>query len=73
MINVCSNIQMRAGRKGDYGSTGGSVGEFRQLLDVFNRGLVKPVVDATFAMADISAAFAHLASGAQFGKISLVV
>src|SRR6202023_926466 len=40
-----------------YGSTGGSLSEFRQLLDVFNRGLVKPVVDATFAMADIRSAF----------------
>jgi NADPH:quinone reductase-like Zn-dependent oxidoreductase len=56
-----------------YGSTGGSVGEFRQLLDVFNRGLVKPVVDETFEMPDIHRAFDRLASGAQFGKISLVV
>ena len=55
-----------------YGSTGGSLGEFRQLLDVFNRGLVKPVIDATFEMADIRAAFDHLASGTQFGKVSLV-
>jgi NADPH:quinone reductase-like Zn-dependent oxidoreductase len=55
-----------------YGSTGGSLGEFRQLLDVFNRGLVKPVIDATFEMADIRAAFDHLASGMQFGKVSLV-
>ncbi|MGE9008066.1 zinc-binding dehydrogenase [Leptospira interrogans] len=55
-----------------YGSTGGSLAEFRQLLDVFNRGLVKPVIDATFAMAEIRAAFDHLASGAQFGKVSLV-
>ena len=55
-----------------YGSTGGSLAEFRQLLDVFNRGLVKPVIDATFEMADIRAAFDHLASGAQFGKVSLV-
>jgi len=55
-----------------YGSTGGSVGEFRQLLDVFNRGLVKPVVDATFEMPDILQAFDRLASGAQFGKVSLV-
>jgi NADPH:quinone reductase-like Zn-dependent oxidoreductase len=55
-----------------YGSTGGSLSEFRQLLDVFNRGLVKPVVDATFRMADIRSAFEHLASGAQFGKVSLV-
>lgn len=55
-----------------YGSTGGSLAEFRQLLDVFNRGLVKPVIDATFEMADVRAAFDHLASGAQFGKVSLV-
>jgi NADPH:quinone reductase-like Zn-dependent oxidoreductase len=55
-----------------YGSTGGSLAEFRQLLDVFNRGLVKPVIDATFEMADIRRAFDHLASGAQFGKVSLV-
>jgi NADPH:quinone reductase-like Zn-dependent oxidoreductase len=55
-----------------YGSTGGSLREFAQLLDVFNRGLVKPVVDATFAMADIRSAFEHLASGTQFGKVSLV-
>jgi NADPH:quinone reductase-like Zn-dependent oxidoreductase len=55
-----------------YGSTGGSLSEFRQLLDVFNRGLVKPVVDTTFKMADIRSAFEHLASGAQFGKVSLM-
>jgi NADPH:quinone reductase-like Zn-dependent oxidoreductase len=54
-----------------YGSTGGSVGEFRQLLDVFNRGLIKPVIDQTFAMSDIGIAFDRLAAGAQFGKISL--
>ena len=36
-----------------YGSTGGSIGEFRELLDVFNRGLLAPVIDSTFAMRDI--------------------
>jgi len=56
-----------------YGSTGGSLGEFRELLDVFNRGLLTPVVDSTFAMRDIRVAFDRLAAGAQFGKISLVV
>jgi NADPH:quinone reductase-like Zn-dependent oxidoreductase len=55
-----------------YGSTGGSLNEFRQLLDVFNRGLAKPVIDETFAMTDIRRAFDHLSSGAQFGKVSLV-
>jgi len=55
-----------------YGSTGGSIGEFRQLLDVFNRGLVRPVIDSTFAIADVRSALARLVSGAQFGKVSLV-
>ncbi len=55
-----------------YGSTGGSVGEFRQLLNVFNRGLVKPCIDLTLRMADIRVAFDRLSSGAHFGKVSLV-
>ncbi len=56
-----------------YGSTGGSVSEFRQLLDVFGRGLIRPVIDKTFPMSEIGAAFEHLESGAQFGKVSVVV
>ena len=56
-----------------YGSTGGSIGEFRQLLDVFARGLVKPEIDSTFTMSDIRGAFDRLHAGAQFGKVSLVV
>lgn len=56
-----------------YGSTGGSLSELRQLLDVFNRGLVSPVIDARFAMSDIRGAFARLQSGGQFGKVSVVV
>jgi NADPH:quinone reductase-like Zn-dependent oxidoreductase len=54
-----------------YGSTGGSIGEFRDLLTVYNKGLLPPVIDSTFAMQDIRAAFDRLAAGAQFGKISL--
>lgn len=56
-----------------YGSTGGSVGEARQLLDVFNRGLVKPTIDVRFPMSDIRAAFDRLESGGQFGKVSVTV
>lgn len=55
-----------------YGSTGGSMAEFRQLVDMFNRGLVSPVIDRTFAMEDVRSAFDRLESGAQFGKISLL-
>ena len=56
-----------------YGSTGGSIDEFRQLLSVFGRGLVKPVIDKTFEMSDVRAAFDRLQAGLQFGKVSLVV
>ncbi len=56
-----------------YGSTGGSISELRQLLDVFNRGLINPVIDSRFRMSDIDAAFDRLESSAQFGKVSVVV
>ena len=56
-----------------YGSTGGSVSELQELLAVFGRGLIKPVVDSTYPMSEIGAAFDRLASGAQFGKVSVVV
>ena len=56
-----------------YGSTGGSISELSQLLDVFNRGLVTPVIDSRFRMSDINAAFDRLESSAQFGKVSVVV
>ena len=56
-----------------YGSTGGSVGEFRLLLDVFNQGKVKPIIDSTYAAAEIRTAFARLESGAHFGKVSIVL
>lgn len=56
-----------------YGSTGGSITEFRELLQVYNRGLLRPVIDSKFALHDIHAAFDRLAKGEQFGKISLLI
>jgi NADPH:quinone reductase-like Zn-dependent oxidoreductase len=32
---------------------------------------MKPVVDRTFAFNDAKAAFAHMASGAHFGKVAV--
>ena len=55
-----------------YGSTGGDVGEFRLLIDVFNQGLIKPVIDKTFRMPDIRDALDRLYKGEQFGKVSVV-
>ena len=56
-----------------YGSTGGSLAEFRELLEVFNRGLLHPVIDSTYELNDIHAAFDRLSRGEQFGKIAVTV
>jgi NADPH:quinone reductase-like Zn-dependent oxidoreductase len=56
-----------------YGSTGGSFAEFRELLEVFNRGLLHPVIDSTYELNDIHAAFDRLSRGEQFGKIAVTV
>lgn len=56
-----------------YGSTGGNLSEFRALVDVFNRGLISPVIDSTFPMSEIRTAFDRLAASAQFGKIALTL
>ncbi|MGE0585403.1 MAG: zinc-binding dehydrogenase [Flavobacteriaceae bacterium] len=55
-----------------YGSTGGDVGEFRLLIDVFNQGRIKPVIDQTFRMPEIRDAFDRLYRGEQFGKVSVI-
>src|SRR6267154_1685051 len=55
-----------------YGSTGGSLSEFRELLRVYNRGLLRPVIDSVYALDDIDAAFGRLSRGDQFGKLSIV-
>lgn len=55
------------------GSTLGNEDEFAALLAVAERGLVQPVIDATYPLQDIHAAFDHLESGRQFGKIALAI
>jgi NADPH:quinone reductase-like Zn-dependent oxidoreductase len=56
-----------------YGSTGGSLKEFRELLQVFNQGLLHPVIDSTYDFKDIHTAFDRLSRGEQFGKIAVTV
>ena len=56
-----------------YGSTGGSLDEFRQLIALFARGGVNPVIDRCYPLADVGAAFDRLAAGEQFGKIVVTV
>ena len=52
-----------------YGSTGGSVDEFRQLIALFARGRLQPVIDRRVPLAGIDDAFECLARGEQFGKV----
>ena len=52
-----------------YGSTGGSIDEFRQLIALFARGKLQPVIDRRVPLADIDDAFECLARGEQFGKV----
>jgi len=56
-----------------YGSTGGSLDEFRQLVSLFARGGVAPVIDRRYPLADVGAAFDRLAAGEQFGKIVVTI
>ncbi len=54
------------------GSTMGSRGELRHLLDLVGRGLLKPVVDRVLPLSEIAAAHRALADREAFGKIILV-
>lgn len=51
------------------GSTMGDMQEFREVVALFRRGLLRPVVDAVFKPADAARAYARLEAGEQFGKI----
>lgn len=52
-----------------YGSTGGSIEEFRQLVALFARGEIQPLIDRRFTLDEIDAAFETLNRGEQFGKL----
>lgn len=56
-----------------YGSTGGSVEEFRRLVALFGRGGLKPVIDRRYPLAQVHAAFDQLHAGEQFGKVVITV
>jgi NADPH:quinone reductase-like Zn-dependent oxidoreductase len=56
-----------------YGSTGGSLEEFRRLVDLYARGGMRPVIDTVYALDQVRDAFDRLHAGAQFGKIVVTV
>lgn len=55
------------------GSTLGDPCEFQDLLNVCERGMVRPVIDSTYSLDNIHAALDRLESGDQFGKIAIAI
>jgi NADPH:quinone reductase-like Zn-dependent oxidoreductase len=55
------------------GSTMGNDREFREIVALGERGLLRPVVDSIVPLADGAAAFARLAEARQLGKLVIEV
>ncbi|MFT3821205.1 MAG: zinc-binding dehydrogenase [Rubrivivax sp.] len=56
-----------------YGSTGGSMEEFRKVVALFARGGVSPVIDSRFPLSRVNEAFDRLHRGQQFGKVLVTI
>lgn len=56
-----------------FGSTGGNLEEFRRLVALFAQGRIAPVIDSTYPLDSIGAAFERLERGEQFGKVVVTV
>jgi len=56
-----------------FGSTMGSMEDMRRMLSLVASHNIKPVLDATFPLADYAAAARRMEAGDQFGKIVLSV
>lgn len=55
------------------GSTMGTSVEFAEIVDLGDQGLLRPVVDSVYPLADGAAAYQRLIAGGQFGKLVLEV
>jgi len=55
------------------GSTMGTSREFAQVVELGNRGLLRPVVDHVYPLSEGADAYRRLASSQQFGKLVLEV
>ena len=47
--------------------------DLQAMADAIAANRMKPVVDKVFPFADAKAAFAHMASGAHFGKVAIAI
>ena len=55
------------------GTTVGSVEDLQAMADAIAVNRMKPVVDKVFPFSEAKAAFAHMASGAHFGKVAIAI
>ncbi|HKU05231.1 MAG TPA: NAD(P)-dependent alcohol dehydrogenase [Bradyrhizobium sp.] len=55
------------------GTTVGSVEDLQAMADAIAANRMTPVVDKVFAFTEARAAFAHMASGAHFGKVAIAI
>jgi NADPH:quinone reductase-like Zn-dependent oxidoreductase len=55
------------------GTTVGSVEDLQAMSDAIAANRMKPVMDKIFPFEDAKAAFAHMASGAHFGKVAIAI
>jgi NADPH:quinone reductase-like Zn-dependent oxidoreductase len=55
------------------GVTVGSVEDLKAMCDAIAAHEMKPVIDRTFAFDQVKDAFAHMASGAHFGKVAIAI
>jgi NADPH:quinone reductase-like Zn-dependent oxidoreductase len=55
------------------GSTMGTDREFREVVALGERGLLRPVIDSIIPLSDGASAFARLAEGRQLGKLVIEV
>ena len=54
------------------GSTMGDAAAFTELLDLLEKGALKPILDRTFPMSDAAEAHRYIEEGKQFGKVVLM-
>jgi NADPH:quinone reductase-like Zn-dependent oxidoreductase len=55
------------------GVTVGSIEDLQAMCDAIAVSGMKPVIDRTFAFDQAKGAFAHMASGAHFGKVAIAI
>jgi len=55
------------------GVTVGSVEDLKAMVDGIAASRMKPVIDKTFSFDQVKQAFAHMESGAHFGKVAIEI